>query len=123
VSLFLLITWITAWRFHFKYTKQFISLFCLSVGDSLNCAHLPCIFFCTQCYTKSDEIWFSLASLITLFSIQIFCLYPKCRPPVWSSSQSTWLQIQRSQVRFQALPDFLRSRGYRTGSIYPREYN
>jgi hypothetical protein len=31
------------------------------------------------------------------------------RPPLWSSGQSFWLQIQRSQVRFPALPDFLRS--------------
>jgi hypothetical protein len=27
-----------------------------------------------------------------------------CRPPLWSSGQSSWLQIQRSQVRFPALP-------------------
>jgi hypothetical protein len=48
-----------------------------------------------------------------------------CRriPPLWSSGQSSWLQIQRSRVRFPALPDFLRSSGSRTGSIQPREYN
>jgi hypothetical protein len=33
------------------------------------------------------------------------------RPPLWSSGQSFWLQIERSWVRFPALPDFLRSRG------------
>jgi hypothetical protein len=38
-----------------------------------------------------------------------------CRPPLWSSGQSFWLQIQRSWVRFSALPDFLRSRGSGTG--------
>ena len=27
--------------------------------------------------------------------------------PLWSSGQSFWLQIQRSQVLFPALPDFL----------------
>jgi hypothetical protein len=32
-------------------------------------------------------------------------------PPLWSSRQSFWLQIQRSRVRFPALPDFLRSSG------------
>jgi hypothetical protein len=32
-------------------------------------------------------------------------------PPLWSSGQSSWLQIQRSRVRFTALPDFLRSSG------------
>jgi hypothetical protein len=29
--------------------------------------------------------------------------------PLWSSGQSSWLQIQRSRARFPALPDFLRS--------------
>jgi hypothetical protein len=28
--------------------------------------------------------------------------------PLWSSVQSFWLQIQRSRVRFPALPDLLR---------------
>jgi len=28
-------------------------------------------------------------------------------PPLWSSGQSFWLQIQRSRVRSPALPDFL----------------
>ena len=27
-------------------------------------------------------------------------------PPLWSSGQSFWLQVQRSRVRFPALPDF-----------------
>jgi predicted ferric reductase len=45
------------------------------------------------------------------------------RPPLWSSGQSSWLQIQRSQVRFPALPDFLRSSGYGTGSTQPCEDN
>jgi hypothetical protein len=33
----------------------------------------------------------------------------KQRPPLWSSGQNFWLQIQRSRVWFPALPDFLRS--------------
>jgi hypothetical protein len=37
--------------------------------------------------------------------------------PLWSSGQSTWLQIQRSRVRFPALPDFLRSSGSGTGPL------
>jgi hypothetical protein len=44
-------------------------------------------------------------------------------PPLWSSCQSYWLQIQRSRVRFPALPDFLRSSGSGTGSTQPREKN
>jgi hypothetical protein len=45
------------------------------------------------------------------------------RPPLWSSGESSWLQIQRSRVRFPALPDFLRNSGSGTGSTQPRECN
>jgi hypothetical protein len=38
-------------------------------------------------------------------------------------AQSFWLQIQRSQVRFPVLPDFLSSSGSGTGSTQPREVN
>jgi hypothetical protein len=44
-------------------------------------------------------------------------------PPLWSSHQSSWLQIQRSLVWFLALPDFLRSSGSGTVFTQPREYN
>ena len=37
-------------------------------------------------------------------------------PPLLSSGQSFWLQIQRSRVRSPALPDFLSSCGSGTGS-------
>jgi len=43
------------------------------------------------------------------------------RPPLWSSGQSFWLQIQRSRVRSPALPDFLISSGSGTGYTQPRE--
>jgi hypothetical protein len=43
--------------------------------------------------------------------------------PLWSSGQSSWLQIQRSLVRFPLLPDFLKSSGSGTGSTQPRDYN
>jgi hypothetical protein len=46
-----------------------------------------------------------------------------CRSPLWSSGQSSWLQIQRSWVRFPVLPDFLGSSGSGTGSTQPREDN
>ena len=45
------------------------------------------------------------------------------RGRMWSSGQSFWLQIQRSRVRFPALPDFLSSSGSGTGSTQPREVN
>jgi len=44
-------------------------------------------------------------------------------PPLWSSGQNFWLQIQRSRVRSPALPDFLSSSGSGTGSTQPREVN
>jgi hypothetical protein len=51
-----------------------------------------------------------------------FTLIPaKCQ--MRGQTQSFWLQIQKSRVRFQALPDFLRSRGSGTGSTQPREDN
>ena len=37
--------------------------------------------------------------------------------------RSFWLQIQRSRVRFPALPDFLSSSGSGTGSTQPRKVN
>ena len=45
----------------------------------------------------------------------------RTRPPLWSSDQSFWLQIQRSRVRFPELSDFLSSSGSGTGSTQPRE--
>jgi len=42
-------------------------------------------------------------------------------PPLWSSGQSFWLQIQRSRVRFPALPDFLSGSGSGTGYTQTRE--
>ena len=45
-------------------------------------------------------------------------------PPLRSSGQSFWLQIQRSQVRTPALPDFQSSSSRSgTGSTQPREVN
>ena len=51
------------------------------------------------------------------------CNVRPLRQPLWSSGQSFWLQIQRSRVRFPALPDFLSSSGSGTVSTQPREVN
>jgi hypothetical protein len=59
----------------------------------------------------------SLAHIISRWQVTV----QKCGLPLWSNGQSSWLQIQKSQVRFPAPPDFLRSSGSWTGSIQPRE--
>ena len=70
----------------------------------------------------------SIKCYCTVWQIQpfrsyILGLYQYCWPPLWSSGQSFWLQVQRSRVRFPALPDFLSSSGSGTGSTQPREVN
>jgi hypothetical protein len=63
-----------------------------------------CILFCP----------FRPLSFLPSLVLHFFYFLP--RPPLWSSGQSFWLQIQRSWVRFRALPDFLRTIGSGTGS-------
>jgi hypothetical protein len=46
----------------------------------------------------------------------ILVCFAKYVSPLWSTGQSSWLQIQRSRVRFPALSDFLRSGGSGTVS-------
>ena len=58
------------------------------------------------------------SSVVRTLYFKIFSAYF-----LWSSGQSFWLQIQRSRVRFPALPDFLSSSGSGTGSTQPREFN
>ena len=45
--------------------------------------------------------------LQNIFTVHLFFVWP----PLWSSGQSFWLQIQRSRVRFPALTDFLSGSG------------
>jgi len=43
------------------------------------------------------------------------------RPPLWSSGQGFWPQIEGSGVRFPALPDFLSGSGSGTECTQPRD--
>jgi hypothetical protein len=71
----------------------------------------------------SIKVLYSVNSLSKNFRYQ-WGIFTQCHwPPLWSIGQSFWLQIQRSRVRFLALPDFLRSDGSGSVSIQPREYN
>ena len=65
----------------------------------------------------------TLSCRTTYIYIYIYIYIYMSWPPLWSSGQSYWLQIQRSRVRFPALPDFLSSSGSGTGSTQPREVN
>jgi len=49
--------------------------------------------------------------------------YKSHRPPLWSSAQSFWPQVQRSRVRSPELADFLSSSGSGTGSTHSPEVN
>ena len=69
---------------------------------------------CDELITYSQESYW-------VFMCLIVCGVETSRPPLWSSGQSFWLQIERSWVRFPALPDFLSSSGSGTGSTQPRE--
>jgi hypothetical protein len=56
-------------------------------------------------------------------SYMLYMLCIEYAPRLWSSSQSSWLQIQRFRVRFPALPDFPRSSWSGTGFTQPLEDN
>jgi hypothetical protein len=45
------------------------------------------------------------------------------KPSLWSSNQSSWIQVQRPWVRFLVLPDFLRNSRSGAGFIQPRQDN
>ena len=78
-----------------------------------------------RCFKHSDLLCSALLCSALLCSVLFFSVlfYRFRRPPLWSSGQSFWLQIQRSRVRFPALSDFLSSSGSGTGSTQPREVN
>jgi hypothetical protein len=52
-------------------------------------------------------------------TIFLYLTYLSIKIHLWSSGQSSWLQVQRSLIRFPALPDFLRSSGSGKGSTQP----
>ena len=74
-------------------------------------------------WEKYNEIKKKFINICAISWYFILIVQLVCRPPLWSSGQSFWLQIQRSWVRFSALPDFLSSSRSGTGSTQPREVN
>ena len=72
---------------------------CKHSGDLLNDVWSRSVY----CGCVHERLRIYLLVFIYLIKFKLL-LY--CRPPLWSSGQSFWLQIQRSRVRFPALPDF-----------------
>jgi hypothetical protein len=72
-----------------------------------------------DCRYLSNRLVLYICLLHILFNDTVMTAWP----PLWSSGQSSWLQIRRSRVRFPMLPDFLRSSESGTVSTEPREYN
>jgi hypothetical protein len=82
---------------------------------------LPCLFILLYLAFIKINIGEKIYLCIYLYIYLLLLLL--LWPPLWCSGQSSWLQIQRSRVRFPALPDFLRSSGSGVEYIQPREDN
>jgi hypothetical protein len=66
--------------------------------DTVSAAHMP-----DNASPRLDHLHYDTAEYYIVSDV-ILAGFGK-GPPVWSSGQSSWLQIQRSRVRFPALPD------------------
>jgi hypothetical protein len=78
------------------------------VNRSALCSNCP-LFPIPRHYSNTSELFTRYARFYAV-SHWSRC-YEILRPPLWSSGQSSSLQIQRSRFRFPALPHFLRSSG------------
>ena len=102
---------------------------CLWIGDIASARHVmfqdkPIIRYvaCSYVCIASEAAFNKFVTALTKGKYFNCCII-NTWPPLWSSGQSFWLQIQRFRVRFPALPDFLSSSGSGTGSNQPREVN
>jgi hypothetical protein len=66
---------------------------------------------------------FHLSTILILYCIIYLIPHAFHGPPLWSSGEGSWLQIQRYRIRFPARPHFLRNSESRTASSQSREYN
>ena len=84
----------------FPWVSATIYCHCMAQCSDLSVIRIP---------TWPEQFWATIdhyfpLKLLWQFIIIIIIIY--CWPRLWSSGQSFWLQIQRSRVRFPALPDF-----------------
>jgi hypothetical protein len=87
-----------------------------------SCLHSTCQVLSVD-IQRNSNFRISVETVARYGNCQILPLNVQGRPPLLSSGQSFWLQIQRSRVRLSELPDFLRSSGSGTGFTQPREKN
>jgi hypothetical protein len=99
-----------------KVLSRYKTTFCLSV-----CLSGFNVF--VVLYSKYLRFKGAFFSCVLLRFVHTWNLIWVSGPPLWSSGQSFWLQIQGSRVWSPALPDFLSSSGSGTGSTQPREVN
>jgi hypothetical protein len=72
------------------------------------------------CESVLSHTWSRQLAVVSALPLRD-CNPRRCQgqPPLWSSGQSSWVETQRSPVRFPALPDFLSSSGSGNGSTQP----
>jgi hypothetical protein len=73
-------------------------------------------------FNVTDLVCLFCMFLINVLTLQLI-LAQLISEPLWSSGQSSWLQIRRSRVRFHGITRGEKSRGSGTGSTQPREYS
>jgi hypothetical protein len=102
----------------------FHSFFCDKMWSSSDACLSPTT---VQVFNKHQSISYKLYSpppapiQTTVWIFPFRFLLINIRPPLWSSGQSSWLQIQRP--RFNSWHYQKKNSGYATGSTQPREYN
>jgi hypothetical protein len=106
-----------AWFTLNRYIKSQNSV-CCSINSSGAIYEVPLLdLSCGVQWVEAHPI----LSWVELILLPLFCFWVmKKRSLLWSSGQSSWLQIR---VGFPALPDFLRNSGSETRSTQPCEYN
>jgi hypothetical protein len=81
------------------------------------------VFCAMEIHPKYKTNFFTYYLLLTKWGLPHFrILKNKYGPPLWSSGQSSWLQIPEARVQFPALPE-KKSSESGTGSTQLHEYN